>query len=313
MLGSGARRYFALVGLVLLIAVSSQISNGFLTLGNARNILTTNAPIGFICIGMTFIIIGGSFDLSVGGTYALGAVVGALVANHMGTTTGIALVLAVGVTAGAVNGLLVGVLRMNSFIVTLGTGSVFSALAYIVSRDQSIQVTTSGFGALGHGTWIGVPVLIWLLIGMFVLGWAVLHFSVYGYNLYAIGGNPEAAHLAGIRVEAIRASTFVLVGALAALGGLAFTSELGVGQADVGSTVALDAIAIVVIGGSAMLGGEGGVGRTAIGFLLIAVLVDLFDLLALNSSIQLLVKGAVLVIAVSLDTSALQAWRARIL
>lgn len=307
--GSLGRRYFAFVALVILIIISSQISSGFLTLGNARDILTTNAPIGFICIGMTFIIIGGNFDLSVGGTYALGAIVGALGANHFGTSLGIVLVITVGIIAGTVNGVLVGVLKMNSFIVTLGTGSMLSAIAYILSSDQSVQVTAYGFGTIGNGKWLGIPILIWLLTILFGFGWIVLKFSVYGYNLYAIGGNAEAAHLAGLRVEISRALTFVFVGVLAAFAGLAFTSELGVGQADIGSTSALAAIAIVVIGGTAMLGGEGGIGRTIIGFLLIAVLVDLFDLLALNSSIELLVKGAVLVIAVSLDTSVIQALR----
>lgn len=305
------RSYFALVALVLLVVVASFESSGFFTLANASNLLTAGAPEGVICVGMTLVIISGNFDLSVSGTYALGATVCAMVANHSGTPVALIVALLVGAGAGLVNGVLVGLLRMNSFIVTLGTGSAFAGIAYILTHDQSIIVAAPGFQTLGTGAWLGIPISIWLLAASFLLGGLVLRGTVYGYGLFSAGGNAEAARLAGLRVGALRMSTFVIVGALAALGGVIFTSELGVGQANIGSSTALDVIAIVVIGGTSLMGGEGGMLRTLCGFLLITVLSNLFNLLAVSSSVQLVVKGAVLVIAVSLDGTVAELARTR--
>lgn len=297
------REYFALVALVALVIVATRLSSGFFTASNIKNLLSSNAPVGFACVGMTFVIITGAFDLSIGGSYALAAVVSATEANAHGTAVGILLGLVTGLVCGIINGFLVGIVGVNSFIATLGTGSAFSGAAYLYSHNQSIAVMPPNFGELGTGTAAGLPTSVWVLIGLFAAGWLVLRYSVFGRNLYATGGNHEAARLAGIRTGGIQFTGFVLVGVLAALAGITFTSELGQGQANIGADLPLTVISIVVIGGTSLFGGEGGLGRTLIGFLLISVLIDVFDLLALNSSLELVVEGAVLVLTVSLNVT----------
>jgi ribose transport system permease protein len=295
--------YFAVVALFALVIAGSQLSSGFLTSGNLSDLLSSNAPVGYVCIGMTFVILSGLFDLSVGGTYALAAVVAATQTNEHGAVIGIVAGLVVGAAAGLINGALIGGIGINSFIATLGTGSVFSGLAYIYSHNEGITVTSTAFGKLGTADLIGVPVSVWLLLLLLLVGVFVLRWTVYGRNVFAVGGNFEAARLGGIRVGLMQTSTLVLVGVMAALAGIAFTSQLGEGQADVGSDIPLTAIAIVVIGGTSLFGGEGGLGRTVIGFLLISILNNVFNLLALNSSLEVIVEGAVLILAVSLTVT----------
>jgi ribose transport system permease protein len=297
------REYFALVALIVLVIVATRLSSGFFTVSNIKDLLSSNAPTGFACVGMTMVIITGAFDLSIGGIYALAAVVSATTANDYGTGVGILLGLVVGLVCGIINGFLVGVIDINSFIATLGTGSVFSGAAYLYSHNQSISVIPASFGDLGIGSAAGLPISVWVLIGLFVVTWLVLRYTVFGRNLYATGGNREAARLAGIRTGGVQFTGFVVVGLLAALAGVTFTSELATGQANIGSDLPLTVIAIVVIGGTSLFGGEGGLGRTLIGFLLISVLIDVFDLLALNSSLELVVEGAVLVLTVSMNVS----------
>jgi len=172
-----------------------------------------------------------------------------------------------------------------------------------MSHQEAVSVAARSFQKLGAGSWLSIPVSIWILVFAFVIGGIALRFTIPGYYLYATGGNAEAARLVGIPVRVVRACSFVIVGALAGLAGLMFVSNLGIAQPDIGASIALNSIAIVVIGGTSMYGGEGGIGRTALGFLLIAVLIDIFDLLALSASLQLLVEGGVLVLAVSLNSS----------
>jgi ribose transport system permease protein len=190
---------------------------------------------------------------------------------------------------------------VNPFVATLGTGSVFVGAAYLFS-DSTPQVPLDpGFGHIGLDYWGLLPISVWLLIATFLVGGIVLHRSVYGRTLYAIGGNDEAARLAGLRVNIARASTYVWTGGLAALGGAILSSRLSTGEANMGADVPLDAIAIVVIGGTSLLGGEGAMWRTGVGLLIIASLTNVFNALAINSNWQLVVKGCVVVAAVALD------------
>jgi ribose transport system permease protein len=151
------------------------------------------------------------------------------------------------------------------------------------------------------GLWGFLPISVWLLIATFLVGGFVLHRSVYGRTLYATGGNPEAARLAGLRVNLARGSTYVWTGGLAALGGAILSSRLSTGEANMGSDVPLDAIAIVVSGGTSLLGGEGAMWRTGVGVHIIASLTNVFNAMAINSNWQLVVKGCVVVAAVALD------------
>ncbi len=206
-----------------------------------------------------------------------------------------------GLVAGLVNGLIVTRLNVNPFVATLGTMTAYSGLALIYSNSSPFVVADPGFTQLGRGASLGLPVSIWILFAFFAVGQFVLAKTVYGRTLFAIGGNNEASRLAGLPTEWLRTSTYVVSGACASIAGMIIASRLAVGQADIGATMALDAIAIVVIGGTSLLGGEGAVWRTVIGMLIVAVLTNLLDSLAFDANYQLVIKGVIVVAAVALD------------
>ena len=299
---SAVSRYGMVGVLVLLIIAAQLVYSGFLQIGNIWNLLSQNAPTGLVAVGMTFVIIGGGFDLSVGSLFAVGAVTSAGLAGHMSVPLAVLFaVLACGV-GGLVNGALITRMRLNSFVVTLATTSVFSGVAYVISNSEPIVPTASAYSYLGNKTFAGVPLSVIVLAIVFGIGGVVLSKTVYGRSVYAVGGNREAARLAGLRVDLIRASTYILTGVCAGLAGVFLASQTDTGSADMGSTVALQSIAMVIIGGTSLLGGEGAMWRTLVGMLILATINNLLDSLAVSSAVQLLAQGLVVLIAVSLDT-----------
>jgi ribose transport system permease protein len=187
-------------------------------------------------------------------------------------------------------------LKVNPFIATFGTSSIFMGAAFLYANSKTFPFREESFRTLGSDRIFDVPWSVVVLIAVFAIGAIILGKTVYGRSLYAIGGNNEAARLSGLRVDVLRASTFVLVGACAALAGILIASRIGVGQPDMTrGTLALDAIAIVVIGGTSLFGGEGSVWRTAVGLLILAVLSNLFDSYAVQASTQQIIKGAIVV------------------
>jgi ribose transport system permease protein len=296
-----ATRYAALVVLVVLLIVSTVANDGFWAVDNLRNIVTQNAPIAFVAIGLTFVIISGVFDLSVGALLAAGSVVYALLSNEMSLPLAAALTLIIGGAGGAVNGIVVTRLHVNPFIGTIGTGAVFTGLVYILCDSSPVSVNVDGFDTLGLGRVAGLPWPFVIVLALVILGSFVLHRTVFGRYVYATGGNGEAARLAGIPVNLIHFSAFVIVGALAALAGMVTSSQLAVGQPTLGLSTPLDAFAIVVIGGTSVYGGAGALWRTGVGVLILAVLNNLFNAMAWDGSRQSVAKGVVLVAAVALD------------
>jgi ribose transport system permease protein len=296
---------FGVVWAYLLLLILGSVAFPDLTdITNVKNLLSQSSPVGIIAVGMTFVMIGGGFDLSVGALFALGAVIFADKFDQFGLFGAGAIVLLVVTVCGMVNGFIVTKLRVNPFVATLGTGSAFGGLAYIYSNSAPITPMSPDYQALGTDSWLGWPVSVWLMLIIFAAGWFVLARTVYGQSIYAIGGNSEAARLSGLRVNLLRGSTYVLTALCSGIGGMILASRLAVGQADLGGSIALDAIAIVVVGGTSLLGGEGTMWRTAIGLLIIATLTNIFDSLAISTSYQLVVKGCIVVGAVALDVYA---------
>jgi ribose transport system permease protein len=287
--------------LIALVILCRILYPGFLARDNIFNILSQNVQVGLIALGMTFVMIAGGFDLSVGAIYAAGATVYAMEAKQMALPLAALVALAVGLVCGSLNGIIVTRLKVNPFVATLGTTSIFAGAAYLYSHSAPVLVDRPDFTVLGAGKWFGVPISLVLLIVAYIVGAVALSKTVYGRSLYAVGGNPEAARLAGLRVELLKTSTYALVGVLAAFGGMIIASRLSIGQADIAGTMSLDAIAIVIIGGTSLFGGSGAVWRTAVGLLLLAVLTNIFDALALDSNFQSLIKGAIVIGAVALD------------
>jgi ribose transport system permease protein len=311
-LGAIATRYSMVGVLVLLIVVATILYPGFVDPRNLGNILTQNSAVGLIAIGMTFVIISGGFDLSVGATYALGAVLFAGLTIQTGSILVAGLgALAAGVLVGVVNGAIISRLGINPFVATLGTSSVVSGIAYIYSDSSPFIVNdVPQFQDLALSTIAGLRLPIWILVIAFLLAGALLAKTTYGRNIHAVGGNYEAAWLSGLRVRGLNASVYVLTGVLAALAGMMDASRLGVGQADVGASMALDAIAIVVVGGTSLLGGEGAIWRSAVGLLILATLTNVFYSLNVSQHWQLIAKGAIVVAAVAVDAIVRQRKRA---
>lgn len=287
----------------LLVAVL-LIYPGFFAPANLRNVLGQSAPVGIVAVGMTFVILAGGLDFSVGSIFALAAVLFAMAADRFGLAGAGALVLLASAACGLLNGVVINRLKVSPFVATLGTGSVFGGLAYIVSNSAPQSPMLFGFDYLGIERWLGIPVAGWLMLAVFLIGAFVLARTSYGQAIYATGGNAEAARLSGLPVMTINASTYVISAICAGVGGMILASRLGVGQADMGGTVSLDAIAVVVIGGTSLLGGEGAMWRTAVGLAVIGILTNVFDSLALSTSYQLVIKGTIVVLAVAFDVFA---------
>jgi ribose transport system permease protein len=287
--------------LLALIGAGRATYSGFFAKQNLLNILSQNAPVGIVAVGMTFVIIAGGFDLSVGAIYAVGATLFASVSSHSSVGLAAVVALAAGLVCGTANGILVTRFRVNPFVATLGSASVFSGAILIYSHSSPYVVERSSFKWLGGGKWGTVPVAIFVALAIFLVGGILLSRSLYGRHIYAIGGNDQAARLSGLRVDVVRASSYVMSGLLSALAGMMVASRLGVGQGNIGTTTALDAIAVVVIGGTSLTGGEGAMWRTGVGLFILAVLTNIFYSLSVDPNWQLVTKGAIIVGAVALD------------
>jgi ribose transport system permease protein len=286
--------------LIVLVVVASVAYEGFLAPDNLRNMLTQNAPVGLVAIGMTFVIITGGFDLSVGAMFALGAVVYGSLEGALPWWQALLVAIVVGALAGGLNGILITKAGINPFVATLGTASVFSGAASLYTNAQAEILTTDEFRFVGTQSVFGVRISIWILVLSFIVGAIVLAKTVYGRSIYALGGSSEAARLVGIKVDILRASTYVLVGMCAALAGLITTSQIGTAQPDYGANIALDAISIVVIGGTSLLGGEGALWRTGVGLLTLSIINNVFQSQAVDPAVQSVVKGTIVVTVVGL-------------
>jgi ribose transport system permease protein len=294
---------FAMLYVLIGLVIAAQIAYpNFLSPINLNNLLVQNAGVGVVAIGMTFVLIAGGFDLSVSGTLSLGSVLFAGLTVNTGFPVAVALVVTLIVASGfgAVNGIIVTKLKVNAFITTLGTAAAFGGVAALYSASRPITAyDVPGFDVIGTERVGGISLPVIVLAFLFVIAGIVLHRSTYGRNLFAVGGNREAARLAGLPVDRIIIISFVICAASAALAGATLASVLGVGQIDQLGSVALDSIAAVVIGGTSLFGGEGAIWRTAVGVLILATLNNLFSSLAVEAPLQNIVKGAVVIAAVA--------------
>ena len=298
----GERPYMLYLAFAVLLAVFSLTSPFFLSLNNFMNIGRQTALVTIIAVGMTFVIIARQIDLSVGSVLALSGMAAALVMSHgwnvwwIGALAG----LATGATVGAVNGLLTTRLAIPSFLVTLGTLSAARGLALLVTDTKPVIITNERFYAVfGEGSLLGTPAPIaWTLLAA-AIGILLLHFSVYGRQVYAAGGNPVAALYSGIRIRQVTTLAFVLTGTLAGLAALILAARSHAARPDVVQGMELDVIASVILGGCSLFGGRGFILGTILGSLIIGTLNNGLVLLSVSSSLQLVIKGAIIVAAVA--------------
>ncbi len=297
-------QYGIVVVLIVLIIIASLLYSGFLSFQNILNILSQNASIGIVAVGMTFVMIAGGFDLSVGSIIGMGATFYACYALSSSLFVSGIIALSAGLLVGSINGVVINRLRVNPFIATLGAGTAINGAMLIYSNTQPYVVSSEIFQKLGAGKIGGFPISIMILFAVILIGGFVLKWTKFGRWIYAIGGNAEASHLSGIRVELVRTCTYAISGFLSAFAGMIMASRLGVGQANMGATMTLDAIAIAVVGGNSLLGGEGAMWRTFVGLLVLATLNNIFYSVNVNPNWQLVAKGLIIVAAVALDSLA---------
>lgn len=298
-IGSVLQQQGALVMLVVVCIAGFIRYEAFLTQENLLNIVRQNSMLGIIALGMTFVILTGGIDLSVG---ALLAVAGVIAANLADRGLFIALVAAVAATTilGLINGLVIAKARIQPFIVTLAMMIAARGLALAATGEQSVRISGEDFTWLGRGL-IGdfLPIPILILIVAFAVGWLVLNHTRFGRNVFAVGDNDEAARLMGLNISRVTVAVYAISGALAGLAGVMLASRLGAGQPVAGTGYELDAIAAVVIGGTLLTGGQGSVLSTLVGVLLLGVIFNLFNLEGTISPwYQLVLRGVILLFVV---------------
>ncbi|WP_091774018.1 ABC transporter permease subunit [Piscibacillus halophilus] len=303
-LGYILQRLGPLLGLMAIVIVLSIMSPQFLDLDNLFNVLRQISIIALLAFGMTFVILTGGIDLSVGSTLALA---GALTAGFMASGIDPILAVLLGVIAGAVMGAFNGVIiakgNVAPFIATLATMTIFRGLTLVYTDGRPITGFTDSvaFDMIGKGYFFGIPVPVIMMFVIFAILLFVLKKTVFGRHVYALGGNEEASILSGVKVNRVKIWVYSLTGALSALAGIILTSRLGSAAPNAGFTYELDAIAAVVLGGTSLSGGRGWIFGTLIGALIIGVLNNGLNLLGVSSNYQQIVKGGVILLAVLLD------------
>jgi ribose transport system permease protein len=296
------RQLGTLSGLVALALVLWALTPHFLTISNLLNIAEQATIIAIIAVGMTFVIITGGIDLSVGSVLAFAGVVMAS-ALHGGLPLPLALIVGIGagLLCGLMNGLLITVGRLPPFIATLGMMSVARGAALMFTEGRPISGFSESFRSLATGEVLRVPAPVIIMIGVYVIAHFVLRRTKLGRYTYAIGGNEEATLLSGINVKLYKTMVYGIAGLLSGLAAILLTARLNSAQPIAGMSYELDAIAATVIGGTSLLGGEGTVIGTLIGALIMAVLRNGLNLLGVSSFIQQIVIGTVIIVAVLID------------
>lgn len=310
----------AFIALIILVVVFSALSPAFLTTSNLVILAKHVAINAILATGITFVILTGGIDLSVGSVVGLaGMITGGLINQglilrpfgvvlYFNTGLVILIGLLVGALAGALNGWLVTRYKVAPFIATLGTMYVLRGFALLRSKGATFpnlvgspDLGTTGFPFLGSGQVAGIPVSIWLMILFCIVGIFIATKTPFGRQVYAIGGNERAAELSGVRVNRVKMLVYVISGICAAMTGLIITSELVAAHPATGQSFEMNAIAAVVLGGTSLAGGRGTIGGTIIGAFVIGVLSDGLVLLGVSEFWQMVIKGVVIITAVVID------------
>ena len=295
-------KYKSLIGLVLLCIVITIVTPNFLSVSNITNVFSQVSVNAIIAIGMTFVILTGGIDLSVGSTLAISGAVGASIVKLTGNVFLAIIVAAViGIAVGLINGLLVSKGKLQAFIVTLATMTIFRGATLVFTDGTPISKLPEAFVKIGNGKlgFMPIPVIITIIIAIIAV--YALSQTRFGRYLYALGGNEDASRLSGINTDKIKTLVYVVSGFASAIAGVIITSRIGSASPNAGTGFELDAIAAVVIGGTSLAGGEGTITGTLIGALIIGVLNNGLNLMNVSPFYQSIVKGLVILIAVLLD------------
>ena len=293
------------IALIILMAVITIINSNFLTANNLLKLLlqvTSNALIAF---GMTFVILTGGIDLSVGSILALSsALTAGLLGSGMPVTLAILISLILGCILGMMNGLLISYGKLAPFIVTLATMTIFRGATLVYTNGNPITKGLSDtflFQFLGQGYIVGIPFPVIIMFIVFIVLYVLLHKTAFGKSVYAIGGNEKAAYISGVKLNKVKIIIYSISGIMASISGLIITSRLSSAQPTAGASYEMDAIAAVVLGGTSLSGGKGRILGTLIGALIIGVLNNGLNIIGVSAFWQQVVKGVVILIAVLID------------
>lgn len=292
--------YFVLVGLIIVFSI---LSDKFLQMGNFATIGRQTAMTSLIAFGATFVITTGNIDLSVGSIVGLvGVASAAALRAGWGIAAASLVGIATGTVIGLVNGLLTAKVKIPAFLVTLGTMGIARGLALTVTNTKAVIVMDETFTQLwGAGEIAGIPTsIIWTLI-FFALSFILYHYTSFGNYVKAVGGNRTASLYSGIKVDRVTIAVFIIAGFLSAIAGLLMTARLKSGRPEVGSGMELDAVAAVILGGTALSGGRGKMLNTLIGSLIMGVMINGLIILGVQSNVQQIIKGIIIIAAVSLS------------
>lgn len=290
--------------LLILCIILSIVSPVFLTTDNLISVLRQVSNNVFLALGMTLIMILGGIDLSVGAIVAASGTltVGFIVNNGMPIPVAILLGILIGVVFGFFNGVIIAQFKLPAFIVTLATMNIAQGIAYIYSGGRSARITNDAYTLIGTGKLFGfLPLPVVYLIILTIIFIIILNKTRFGTNIFAIGGNREAARLSGVPSKKVEIAVYTIAGLLAALAGIVLSARMYSGQPSVGSGYEMDAIAACVLGGVSMAGGRGRISGTIFGVLIIGVVSNGLNLMGVSSFWQLLVKGLIILIAVLID------------
>lgn len=298
----GARFLGVSVLLVAMFAFFSLSQDGFLTSANIDTLLTGVSILFVVSVGMTFVMLSGGIDLSIGSILALCGILLGKIFGDVPIGVAIAITLFAGAALGGLlNGFLIGRLRLSFLVVTLGTFILLRGVLNLWSDGETTQVISATLDSLAFGKTLGLPNPVWLMLGVAVVSLYVLKSTYFGRDVYAVGGNPEAASLSGINVARTIIIVYAIAGLLAALGGVLQVARVGAASPLVGETIVFDAAAAVLIGGTSFRGGIGGVAGTVVGVMFLGVLQNGLAVAGVQSYWQQVVTGAILILAVLAD------------
>jgi ribose transport system permease protein len=296
------KNFIIIFAILLEIIVFAVLSPAFLSFDNAVNIALSIAVIGILAVGMTFVILTGGIDLSVGSVVALAGVCAAIVTLKTDSALlGFTSALIIGIICGAFNGITTAYFKVPPFVVTLAILTIARGLAFILAEGRSIGDLPADFSWLGKASVFGVPFSVILMLLTFAVGWFVLANTTFGRYVYAVGGNAEASFLAGVNVKKITLWVYIVNGFLVGIAAIVLASRLGAGVPNSGSQYELDVIAAVVVGGTSLTGGKGSVITTLFGAIFIAILNNGLNLAGIDPYLQKIALGVVILSAVLAD------------
>lgn len=293
------KNYGMILGFFILCVIISFITPNFLTKNNIINLLRQSSIIGVIATGMTFVIISGNFDISVGKIAAVGGtIIMSLLANGYSFITALGAAFLAGIVIGIINGFAVAVIKIPSLIATMGMVVILQGLIFVYTGGYPISFFNPVLMVIGRGSVLGVPVAVIIFFIGIIIANIVLKKTILGRRIYAVGGNEESSKLSGIDTIKYKIIVFIINGMTAIIGGLILVSRLSTATPTAGEGYDMDAIASVVIGGTSVNGGEGSVLKTIIGVLLMSVISNSFNLIGVNIYFQYIFKGIIILVAV---------------